>query len=75
MGADLKMNRLGVFVVSAILLWDGVSKALSGKLYGKVRLEGLPPLSSGWRVHTLGVVEGLVGLALGLWVLRNLSRD
>lgn len=57
--------------MSAVLVWDGVSKVLSGVLYGRVRMEGIPPVATGWPVRGLGVLEAVIGLALGLWLLRG----
>jgi len=67
----MNSKRLGFSLVSAVLVWDGVSKVLSGVLYGRVRMEGIPPVATGWPVRGLGVLEAVIGLALGLWLLRG----
>jgi hypothetical protein len=64
-------RRLGFMLVSAVLVWDGVSKVLSGVLYGRVRMEGIPPVATGWPVRGLGALEVVIGLALGLWLIRG----
>ena len=67
----MNSKQLGFLLVSAVLVWDGVSKILSGVLYGRVRMEGVHPVTTGWPVRGLGALELLVGLALGLWLLRG----
>ena len=66
----MNSSQLGFLFVSAVLVWDGVSKVLSGVLYGRVRMEGVPPVATGWPVRGLGALELLVGLVLGIWVIR-----
>jgi len=67
----MNSKRLGFSLVSAVLVWDGVSKVLSGEMYGRVRMEGVPPVATGWPVRGLGALEAVIGLALGLWLLRG----
>ena len=64
-------RRLGFLLVSAVLVWDGVSKVLSGVLYGRVRMEGILPVATGLPVRGLGALEVVIGLALGLWLIRG----
>ena len=57
----MNSRRLGFSLVSAVLVWDGVSKVLSGVLYGRVRMEGIPPVATGWPVRGLGTLEVVIG--------------
>ena len=67
----MNSKKLGLLLVTAVLVWDGVSKMLSGVLYGRVRMEGIPPVATGWSVRGLGALEVVIGLALGLWLIRG----
>ena len=67
----MNSKKLGLLLVTAVLVWDGVSKMLSGVLYGRVRMEGIPPVATGWYVRGLGALELVIGLALGGWLIRG----
>jgi len=67
----MNSKKLGLLLVTAVLVWDGVSKMLSGVLYGRVRMEGIPPVATGWSVRGLGALELVIGLALGGWLIRG----
>ena len=67
----MNSRKTGFLLVSAVLVWDGVSKVLSGVLYGRVRMEGIPPVATGWPVRGLGGLEVVIGLALGFWLIRG----
>ena len=67
----MNSKKLGLLLVAGVLVWDGVSKVLSGVLYGRVRMESIPPVATGWTVRGLGALELVMGLALGSWLIRN----
>ncbi len=67
----MNSKKLGLLLVSGVLVWDGVSKVLSGVLYGRVRMEGIPPVATGWTVRGLGALELVMGLALGSWLIHG----
>lgn len=54
-----------------VLLYDGVTHAASGTLWGRLKGAGLTPVAEGWPVVALGVLEAGIGLFAGYRLLRR----
>ena len=69
MNRDAK--RFGWGVVAVILVYDGMTHAATGKIWGRLKGDGLPAVAEGWPVIALGLLEVGIGVYLAY---RLLSR-
>jgi len=65
------MTRFGWGVVALILVVDGVRHAVTGQLWGRVRLAESVPVSEGWHVVAIGIAEAAFGLYLAYRMFRK----
>jgi len=62
------------WAVATVLVYDGVTHALTGTAWGRVRGMGIPPVSEGLPVVIFGIVEAVCGLYLGYRFLFRRPR-
>jgi len=65
------VDKLGWAIVAAILIYDGIHHAITGKIMSKINLGAVA--TEGWHVVALGIIEALVGVYLG-WRLLSKKR-
>jgi len=68
------ITPVGWFIVSVILIIDGLRVLIGGKIYGKVRTSATVPLE-GWYVHVIGGIELAIGSYLCYRLLRKWRDD
>jgi len=67
----MNTDRLGRGIVALILVVDGAHHAVTGKLWGRLRLAESIPVSEGWHIVFLGIVEAVAGLILAYNLIKN----
>ena len=65
------IDKLGWGIVAILLVIDGIRHAITGQLWGRVRLSDSVPVSEGWQVVTLGLVEAMFGLYFAWRLLKK----
>ena len=66
-----KIDKIGWGIVALILVADGIRLAVTGQLWSRVRLSDQVPVSEGWHIVILGIVEAVVGLYIAYRLLRK----
>lgn len=61
------------WVVTFVLVYDGVTHAVTGTAWGRLKGAGMAPVSEGWPVVALGILEAAIGLYLGYRLLIRRS--
>ena len=68
------ITRVGWGIVAMILVYDGLTHAVTGQAWGRIKGAGILPVSEGWQVVILGLLEAAFGLYLGYRLLFRRTR-
>jgi len=66
------VDKLGWGIVSAILIVDGITGAITGKIMSKINPGTVA--TEGWHVVVISIVEALIGVYLA-WRLMRKSKQ
>lgn len=67
-----KADDIGWAIVSILLVVDGIHHAVTRQIWSRVRLPESMPVSEGWHVAALGIIEAMVGLYIAWRIYKRI---